>query len=160
MMGNTDRSAENRVRSHGALICFIVALLTVVVSTGCRRGTQVLDTGARPPVAEGTITGTVRGPERGATIQGRTVEVVSLETNERQRVTTNCGGRFTLKVKPGKYRVELTLREGEALVKQPSIMNVSRSDVDARADFVLGARESRPRGAGSRTNATLGAPIA
>jgi Carboxypeptidase regulatory-like domain len=132
----------------------------VVVSTGCRRGAQVLDTGARPPVAEGTISGTVRGPERGATIEGRTVEVVSLETNERQRVTTNYGGGFTLKVKPGKYRVELTLRKGEALVKQPGIMNVSRSNIDAHADFVLGARESRPRGAGSRTNATLGAPIA
>ena len=166
MMGN--RRADNRVRSHWAVICFIVALLTVVVSTGCRRGTQVLDTSARPPVAEGTISGTVRGPERGGTIEGRTVEVVSLETNERQRVTTNCGGGFTLKVKPGKYRVELTLRAGEALVKQPGIMlvkqpgimNVSRSDVDAHADFVLGARESRPRGAGSRTNATLGAPIA
>ena len=159
MMGDAVRCARNRVRNHwAALFWFAVALLTVFVSSGCRRGGPI--TGASPVSAEGTISGTVRGPGQVAAIQGRTVEVVSLETNERQRVTTNSAGGFTVKVKPGKYRVELTLRHGEALLRQPGIMNVNRSDLDAHADFLVGARESRPRGAGTRTDISLGSPRA
>ena len=121
----------------------------------------MIDPGPRPAQAEGTISGTVRGPESVSAIEGRVVEVINLETNERQRVTTNNAGGFTFKVKPGRYRVELTLREGESLVKQPGIMNVNRSDVDAHADFVIGSvRVARPRGPAYRTDNGLGSPIA
>jgi hypothetical protein len=135
-----------------------IGILTVVVLVGCRRGTPSIDTDPGPVMSDGTISGTVRGPERAATLEGRTVEVISIETNERQRATTNNAGGFTVKVKPGKYRVELTLRRGEKLVKQPGVMSINRSDVDARADFVIGGRDSRPRRTGSRTNASLGSP--
>jgi Carboxypeptidase regulatory-like domain len=137
-----------------------VGMLAVVVIVGCRRGVPAPDTGPKPVSTGGTISGTIRGPERARAIEGRTVEIISIETNERQRVTTNSAGGFTFNVKPGKYRVELALRDGEKLVKQPGVMNINRSGVDAHADFVIGGRDSRPRGTGPRTDTTLGSPIA
>jgi carboxypeptidase family protein len=146
--------------SRPTLTWFAIGILTVVVLVGCRRGVPVVDTSPRPVTTEGTISGTVRGPEPARAIGGRTVEVINIATNERQRVTTNNAGGFTVKVKPGKYRVEFSLRGGETLVKQPGVMNVNR-EVDAHADFVIGGRDSRPRGTGSRTNSSLslGSPI-
>ena len=66
------------------------------------------------------------------------VEVINVETGERQQETTSSTGGFTFKLKPGKYRVELTLHEGESMVKQPGVIDLNKSDVDAHADFVLG----------------------
>jgi hypothetical protein len=66
-----------------------------------------------------------------------------------------------VKVKPGRYRVELKLHDGEAIVKQPPVMNVNKSDVDAHADFLISrVRLSRPRGPAFRTDHALGSPIA
>jgi hypothetical protein len=46
-------------------------------------------------------------------------------------------------------------------VRQPGIIQVNRSDVDAHADFVLGtARISRPRGPAYRVDDGLGSPVA
>jgi hypothetical protein len=138
--------------AHRAPVMWLVAsLLVLVAATACRPGTPVVDFGSKPPTADGTISGTVRGPEGTSAIDGRTVEVINTETGERQRATTNNAGGFTFKVKPGKYRVELTLIEGETLVKRPDIINVNRSDVDAHADFVVSASRTasprhRPRG--------------
>jgi hypothetical protein len=87
------------------------------------------------------------------------VDVVNIDTGERQHATTNIAGGFTFKVKPGKYRVELTLQQGETLVKKPDVIHVNRSDVDAHADFVLAAaRVSRPRM--PRSDDGLGSAIA
>lgn len=127
----------------------------------CRQGVPVVDTTPQPQRADGTISGTVRGPEGTSPIDGRTVEVINLETGERQRTTTNNAGGFTFKVSPGRYRVELLLREGEILVKRPGVMSVNRSDVDAHADFVLGiARTARPRPSMNRGFDGLGSPSA
>jgi hypothetical protein len=139
----------------------IVGILGFLLMTGCRVGVPVVDPGPRPMEAAGTISGTVRGPEGTGAFEGRLVEVVNVETDERQRATTNNAGGFTFKVKPGKYRVQLTLREGEAIIKQPDLMDVNPSDVDAHADFVIGTvRISRPRTPAHPTDAALGAPIA
>jgi Carboxypeptidase regulatory-like domain len=136
-------------------------LISLLAIGGCRRGVPVVDPSGGLPAAEGTISGTVRGPESVSAIEGRIVEIVNLETNERQRASTNSAGGFTFKVRPGRYRVELTLRDGESLVKQPGIMNVNKSDVDAHADFVIGStRISRPRSPAMRTDHGLGSPIA
>jgi hypothetical protein len=156
------RAAQNRYRPHGAALTWLtVGLLTLITIAGCRRGVPVLDTGARPADAQGTITGTVRGPDSASSIDGRVVEVVNVETNERQRATTNTAGGFTFKVKPGNYRIELPLRNGESLVRAPGVMHVNRTDIDAHADFIIGAgRVSRPRGPAYRTDHGLGSPVA
>jgi hypothetical protein len=139
-------------------------LLVVVAAIGgaaCRRGVPVIDTAPKPIQADGTLSGTVRGPEGTSAIDGRTVEVVNLATNVRQRTTTNSAGGFTFKLPPGKYRVELELREGEALVKQPGVIDLNRSDIDAHADFVLGTpRIVKPRYHAPRGDDGLGSAIA
>jgi hypothetical protein len=147
--------------AHRATRGWLFSTLCLLLSlTACRPGTPVIDLGPKPPTADGTISGTVRGPEGTSAIDGRTVEVINTQTGERQRATTNNAGGFTFKVKPGKYRVELTLNEGETLVKHPDVIDVNRSDVDAHADFVVGAsRVSGPRYR-PRGNDGLGASIA
>jgi Carboxypeptidase regulatory-like domain len=138
----------------------LVAVTLLVAAYACRPGTPVVDPGPKPPSMDGTISGTVRGPAGTSSIVGRQVEVIDVDTNERQRALTSNTGGFTFKVKPGKYRVEVTLVPGESILKQPGIMDVNKSDVDAHADFVIGTTKvSRPR---SPTNgdSALGAPIA
>jgi hypothetical protein len=119
----------------------------------------VLDTSPRPAQTDGTISGVVRGPGGTSAIEGREVTVINVDTGERHQVTTSSTGGFTVKVKPGKYRVEVALLQGESILRKPDVINVNRSDVDAHADFVIGsARTSRPRF--PRMDDGLGAPIA
>jgi hypothetical protein len=145
-----------RLCSMALLAVGLMALLSI----GCRQGMPVVDPSPGNPNAFGTISGTVRGPEGTSSIEGRAVEVVNLDTNERQRTTTNNAGGFTFKVKPGKYRVHVTLMDGESIIKQPGVMSVNRSDVDAHADFILGSvRVLRPRYPSTQSDPALGAPI-
>lgn len=136
------------------------ALATLLSLSACRSGVPVIDTSPKPIEADGTISGTVRGPEGTSPVDGRAVEVVNVETGERQRTTTNNAGGFTFKLEPGKYRVDLSLRDGEKLIKQPGVIDVNRSDVDAHADFVLGASGvARPRFHAPRADDGLGSAI-
>ena len=149
-------------RNHGSRLLAIVATVALVagVLTACRQGIPVIDTSPRPPQTDGTISGTVRGPEGTSAVAGRTVQVINVATGERQSASTNSAGGFTFKVKPGRYRVELTLLPGEALVRRPSIIDVNRSDVDAHADFVVGAAKANRRWPRLRGDDGLGAPSA
>jgi hypothetical protein len=148
--------------AHRVSLIWLLSLFVVLLSVAaCRPGTPVIDLAPKPAEADGTISGTVRGPEGTSPVDGRQVEAVDVSTGERQRTKTNNAGGFSFKVKPGKYRVELTLQEGETLVKQPGIINVHRSDVDANADFVLGvSRVARPRQRAPRGGDGLGSAIA
>src|SRR5690606_28005905 len=105
------------------------AMMLLALITACRQGVPVIDTSPPPPRTDGTISGTVRGPDGTSAVAARPVQVVNLETGERQSVTTNSAGGFTFKVKPGRYRVELTLLPGEALAKRPSVLDINSSDV-------------------------------
>jgi len=140
--------------------CVVVFAASLATVAGCHGG-PVVDLSTKPAQADGTISGTVRGPEGTSAIEGRNVEVINVETGERQRAATSNTGGFTFKVKPGNYRVEVTLLDGETLVKKPDVLHVNRSDVDAHADFVLGAaRISRPRNRTPRADDGLGSAIA
>jgi hypothetical protein len=119
----------------------------------------MIDMAAAAP-SDGTIHGTLRGPEGTTVLDGRLVEVINVGTGQRQRATTNTAGAFSFKLKPGKYRVEVPLRGGETLLRQPGLIELDRSEADARADVVLGTvRVSRPRPA-YRSDDGLGSPIA
>jgi hypothetical protein len=150
-----------RYRAHTATVCRLAIVAALVGLGACRHGGPVIDTSLKPVQADGTISGIVRGPEGTSSVEGRMVEVVDIATGERQRVATSNMGGFTFKVKPGRYRVELTLHDGETLVKKPGVMEVNRSDVDAHADFVIGgATVARPRYHAPRADDGLGAAIA
>lgn len=148
---------SSRVR----ILFFVVGTAVLLSIAACRSGVPVIDTSPRPSRVDGTISGTVRGPDGTSPIEGRDVVVINVQTGERDQVKTNNAGGFSFKVKPGKYRVELALIEGEVLVKKPGVINVNKSDVDAHADFVIGTnRVARPRFAAPRGTEGLGSPIA
>lgn len=144
-----------------SLVTLPLGLFALLSIQACRQGVPVIDPGSPPPTVAGTISGTVRASAGTTSLEGRTVEIINVETGARERTTTSNSGGFTFKVKPGKYRVELLLHDGETLVKRPGIINVNRSDVDAHADFVVGtSRVVRPRFAAPRFDNGLGHPIA
>lgn len=139
------------------------------MAAGCRQAMPVADAApalahrAEAVTANGRISGSVRGPAGRSAIEGRRVQVVNVDTNERQHATTNEAGGFTFTVKPGTYRVDVTLRDGEVLLKRPGTMEVSRSDLEAQAEFVVaprGGSTSRPRGPTYQLDPGLGSPIA
>jgi uncharacterized protein (DUF58 family) len=110
---------------------------------------------------EGTISGTVRGPNGPGAVHERIVEVVNLSTGERRRMVTNRAGAFTFQVKPGKYRLELMLKPGERLASQPGIIHLGGTALEAHADIVLGrVPVSRPRSPAYRIADGLGSPVA
>jgi len=155
-LGTTFRHGSGLLKA-AALLLGLMLLFTM----GCQRSASVSDTSSRPPEALGTISGTVRVPQGSRSVGGRVVEVVNTETGERQRLTTTDVGGFTFKVKPGKHRVQVELRDGESIVKQPGLMNVNRSDIDAHADFIIGSvRVTRPRMQIKQGDPGLGPPIA
>jgi hypothetical protein len=157
-----EASLLNGHRVHvTTLLCVIVVASAILNIGACRRGVPVIDPGDRPPTTDGTISGTVRGPEGTSSIANRKVDVINVETGARQTMMTNVAGGFTFKVKPGKYRVEVALLAGESIVKQPGVMQVNRSDVDAHADFVIaGAKSLRSRIPAGSAESSLGPPIA
>ncbi|HEX6974457.1 MAG TPA: hypothetical protein VF147_08650, partial [Vicinamibacterales bacterium] len=73
------------VRAWG--VWLLVAALAAIGGAACRRGVPIIDTAPKPIQADGTLSGTVRGPEGTSAIEGRAVEVVNVETNVRQRTT-------------------------------------------------------------------------
>lgn len=158
--GSAHRAGEQYRPGWASLLWLSAALLVLVGIGACRAAAPVIDPGPRPQQTDGTISGTVRGPAGTSSIEGRKVEVINVDTGERQSAVTSNTGGFTFKVKPGRYKVELTLAEGESIIRQPGIMNVNRSDVDAHADFIVGSvRAFRPRPA-FRTDPGLGSPVA
>jgi hypothetical protein len=143
-----------------AVGCAVAIAMAIVSVAACRRGGPVIGPAERPPTTDGTNSGTVRGPEGTSSIVGRQVEVINIDTGERQRTQTNTSGGFTFKVKPGKYRVEVATVAGESVIKRPGVMQVNRSDVDAHADFVLGTGKASRRRTPPSPGPLLGQPVA
>ena len=73
-----------------------LGILALLLSGACRRGVPVVDLGPKPPAAQGTITGIVRGPEGTSPMVGRMVEIVNAETGERHSARTSDNGGFTI----------------------------------------------------------------
>ena len=116
----------------------LVAMLVVGLG-GCRTGTPVLDRGEKPVSQAGTVAGHVRSSGDAAVVS-RVVRAVSLSTGEKFETTTNNAGTYTLKVPPGRYRLEVELRQGERLTKQPGETQINPSDLDPDRNFVIDVR--------------------
>lgn len=138
----------------------MLGILALLLSSACRRGVPAVDLGPKPPAAQGTITGIVRGPEGTSPPAGRTVEIVNDATGERRTVQTGNNGGFTIKLPAGKYRLDLPLRAGETIVKRPGLVDLDKGDIDSHVEFVLSSRLARPRGPAFRMDNGLGSPIA
>ena len=117
----------------------LLVAVTALALGGCRTGVPVVDRGEKPVSQAGTIAGHVRSSGDAAVVS-RVVRAVSIATGEKFETTTNNAGTYTLKVPPGRYRLEVELREGERLTKQPGETQINPSDLDPDRDFVVDVR--------------------
>ena len=118
---------------------FRLSLLVVLLalgSTGCRTGIPIVDRGEKPPTQDGTIAGHVR-TDSDAAVVTRVVRAVAVSTGQKFETTTNSAGTYTLKVPPGRYRLEVELRGGERLSKEPGETQINASDLDPGRNFVI-----------------------
>jgi hypothetical protein len=116
-------------------LCLIAAALA---ATACLSSRPVVDTGSKPPAQDGTIAGHVT-TDGDAPVVTRKVRVVPVDGGTPYETTTNNAGSYSLKVRPGRYRLEVELRPGERVVKQPEDTEVNPSDLDPDRNFVISA---------------------
>jgi hypothetical protein len=113
------------------------ALLAVglLASAACHPG-PVIGAGAKPPSMDGTVAGMV-STDTNAAVTGRKVTATNTGTGTRYDATTGPNGGYTIKVPEGTYRLEVELKPGETIAKQPGETRVHKSDLDPRRNFVI-----------------------
>jgi hypothetical protein len=73
-----------------------------------------------------------------APVAGRQVAAVEVDTGERYETNTNVVGTYTVMLPPGRYRVEVDLASGEAIVEEPGVVEVGPGELAEDQDFTLG----------------------
>jgi len=109
-------------------------ILGSLVVAGCH-GQPVIDTTPQPSVG-GTIAGIV-STDGNTALANRKVTAIDVKTAKRFDTTTGINGGYTIKVPEGTYRLEVELRAGEAVAKQPADTKINNSDLDPHRDFVI-----------------------
>jgi len=99
----------------------------------------------RGPAIGGTeqqVGGTIAGIVTAGTmaLASRKVTVINTATQARYDTTTAANGGYTIKVPEGTYRIEIELRPGETLAKQPGETHINNGDLDSGRDFVVTVR--------------------
>ena len=117
-------------------------LLSALLTAACHPG-PVVNAGAKQPSVGGTIAGVVSTPDPAVAVPGRKVTAVETTKGSRYDTTTAANGGYTIQVPEGTYRIEVELRPGEALAKQPDTTKVNNSDLDSGRDFVITAKPAR-----------------
>jgi hypothetical protein len=114
-------------------------VLLVVLSSGCvsaRHGRPIVG-GSVVPNPSGTISGMVTS-SAGTPLEGRRVTAIDTTTQQHYDATTANNGGYTIKVPPGRYRLEVELRGRDQLAQQPEQTHVNVGDLDAQMNFVIG----------------------
>ena len=117
---------------------YACALVLVLATTACHPGQPVLGGGKQP--VGGTISGTVSAGNGAAAVPSRKVAAINTATSQRYETTTAVDGGYTIKVPKGTYRIEIELRPGETLAKQPQPTEIHNGDLDAGRNFVVTVR--------------------
>src|SRR6476646_8382132 len=99
-------------------------LLASVLTVACHPG-PVINAGAKQPSVGGTIAGIVSTADASVAVPGRKVTAIETTNGSHYDTTTATNGGYTIKVPEGTYRIEIELRPGEALAKQPDTMRVN-----------------------------------
>jgi hypothetical protein len=118
------------------------AVLVALTVAACAARGPILDTGSKPVGVGGTIAGIVRVAGSGQPLSGRKVTAIEVGSGARYEASTATNGGYTIKVPTGKYRLEVELRAGETLTEQPSVTEITASDLDADRDFAITVKSS------------------
>src|SRR3954452_20641175 len=112
---------------------FAPALLVCLagVSAPCHRG-QVINTDSNK--VGGTIAGIVKTADAAVAVPGRKITVIETTTGARHETMTAANGVYPIQVPEGRYRIEIELRAGETIAKQPGETHVNNSDLDSGRD--------------------------
>ena len=116
------------------LICW--SMVCAVNAAACRPG-PVLNTGPDLASVGGTIAGLVSTADSTVAVPSRRITIVETTTGTRYVTTTAANGGYTIKVPEGTYRIEVELRAGEVLTKQPDPTLITNGDLDTGRDFVI-----------------------
>jgi hypothetical protein len=114
----------------------MVGILVLLAGIGCRTGRPLLDSSRDNDDAAGTIAGIV-SIVGGDPMPGRRVIAARVGGQERYSAVTNVTGGFSIPVPPGKYRLQVALLDGERVVKQPGVIDINESDLDANLEIVI-----------------------
>lgn len=112
-----------------------IALMTIA-GPACRPGQPIVNTEPERNRTPGTIAGNVRTTANDP-VPGRNVYAVNTETGTKYSAVSGVTGGFSIKVPPGKYRLELELREQEAVAQEPGLIDINQSDLDTDLDIVI-----------------------
>ena len=121
------------------LNCLLVACAMSL--TACHPG-PVLNTGPNPPSVGGTIAGLVTTADATIAVPSRKVTVTETTTGTRYEASTAANGGYTIQVPEGNYRIEVELRAGEVLAKQPDPTRVTNGDLDTGRDFEIAVKRA------------------
>jgi hypothetical protein len=121
------------MRRRGAL----VVALALWVAPACRMGRPLIDT-STDMTTPGTIAGILKDAA-GGPLEARVVHAVRAGAPEQYSATTNVTGGFSIKVPPGEYRLRVDLLEGERVLKDPGVVHINKSDLDANLELVIGS---------------------
>jgi carboxypeptidase family protein len=114
-------------------------LLSAILVAACHPGPVL----SPKEAVGGTIAGIVSTDTK-APVAGRKVTAVDVASGARFEATTGVNGGYTIKVPEATYRLEIELRPGEVVVKQPNETHVQKSDLDPKRDFVIAAKNPVP----------------
>jgi len=114
----------------------LLAAVTLLAGPACRMGRPLIDT-STDMTTPGTIAGIVKDAT-GGPLAARVVHAVRADSTEKYSATTNVTGGFSIKVPPGDYRLQVDLQEGEKVLKDPGVVHINKSDLDANLEIVLG----------------------
>ena len=110
-------------------------LMAVLVSAGCHPGPIL----SPKEAVGGTISGMV-STDGNAAVPGRKVTAIDVASGARFDATTGVNGGYTMKVPEGTYRLEVELKPGEVVAKQPGETHIQKSDLDPRRDFTIAVK--------------------
>jgi len=117
----------------------VLLICAAAMSAACHPG-PVIDT--KPNRVGGTIAGIVKTTDSSVAMPGRRVDVIDVGSGVRRDTTTGADGGYTIQVPTGTYRIEIELRDGETLARQPGQTHINNGDLDASRDFVIVMRPS------------------
>jgi hypothetical protein len=130
-------SADLNALTTFSLCRRILPAALLILAAACRPGVPVVDPSERPPSLDGTVSGHL-ATTAGDRVGGRKIELVEINTGSRHPVTTDANGAFTVKVPPGKYRLDVELQAGERIEKAPKEIDINKSDLDSNLEIVIG----------------------